>query len=57
MHVRGFVISAKGPHYDKIISEFGMNLQNPHDLAVSVDAKEIYVGEIGPFLVSKFTHS
>lgn len=55
--VRGFVISAKGPHYDKVISEFGFDLQNPHDLAVSADAKEIYVGEIGPFLVSKFKHN
>lgn len=55
--VRGFVISAKGPNYDKVISEFGLNLKNPHDLAVSADAKEIYVGEIGPFLVSKFKHN
>lgn len=52
--VRGFVVSAstKQP-----ISMFGFDLQNPHDIAVSADGMDIYVAEIGPLKISKYTRS
>lgn len=51
---RGFVLSASNL---RLISYFGTELKMPHDLAVSPDAKHIYVGEIGPNAVHKYSTS
>lgn len=52
--IRGFVIDITTR---KILSQFGPNnkdFANPHDIAVTVDGKQIYVVELDPYKVHKF---
>jgi len=48
--VRGYVINFSG----QVISEFGISLESPHDVAVSADASVIFVGELHPPGVWRF---
>lgn len=55
--VAGYVMDYKSK---AVLSKFGaQNFQfsNPHDVAVSEDADEVYVGELNPYRVYKFVKS
>uniref|UniRef100_A0A1B6G878 peptidylamidoglycolate lyase n=1 Tax=Cuerna arida TaxID=1464854 RepID=A0A1B6G878_9HEMI len=52
--VRGYVISASN---QRLLAYFGDGLKMPHDLAVSPDGRFVYVAEIGPNIVHKYSHN
>uniref|UniRef100_A0A1B6DI40 Peptidylamidoglycolate lyase n=1 Tax=Clastoptera arizonana TaxID=38151 RepID=A0A1B6DI40_9HEMI len=52
--VRGFVVNADTRQPASI---FGPILESPHDVAISADGKDIYVAEIGPFKIIKYSRN
>uniref|UniRef100_A0A1B6LWW9 peptidylamidoglycolate lyase n=1 Tax=Graphocephala atropunctata TaxID=36148 RepID=A0A1B6LWW9_9HEMI len=52
--VRGYVISATN---QRLLAYFGDGLKMPHDLAVSADGRHVYVAEIGPNIIHKYSHN
>lgn len=39
----------------QVVERFGFKLKNPHDLAISADGNDVYVSEIGPNKIWKFS--
>ncbi|KAK9497513.1 hypothetical protein O3M35_004218 [Rhynocoris fuscipes] len=48
--VQGFILNRKS----EIIGKFGLNLQTPHDLALSLNCDTVYVGELYPYAALKY---
>lgn len=49
--VRGFTID---PNTEQIVDHWG-NFENPHTIAICPNGSAMYVGEIGPNRIIKFT--
>merc|ERR1712083_469067 len=52
--VRGVTLDLAAPEDHQLVGEWGNELQNPHDVAISRSGDAVYVAEIGPNRLRKF---
>jgi len=52
--VRGVTLDLAAPEEHQLVGQWGNELQNPHDVAISRSGDAVYVAEIGPNRLRKF---